>query len=371
MSRPLSVICAVTNDLIQDQRMDRICGSLVDFSFKVSLWGRKKKRSLPLHEKIYLQRRLPVFFQKGPAFYLEYNIRFFIAASLARPDIIYAVDTDTLPGAWLASRFTGARLVYDAHEYFTEVPELQHHTLKKKIWNLVEQFVIPRADLHITVGSSLAHLLTERYKKIFYVIRNVPELTRDKPATTVYEKPYILYQGVLNEGRGLEAMIEAMPMIPDIDLRIVGWGDIGSKLRKQASASEAADRIHFMGWMTPPQLRQITAGALLGINLLDDKSLSYRYSLANKFFDYMHGGVPSLNMDFPEYRFIIHQYPVGILIHDLNHRSLAQYISEIIVDEPHMLRMKRACEEARQTYCWQQESLILEKLFMTFKTATQ
>ena len=371
MSRPISVICAVTNDLIQDQRMDRICGSLADFSFNVSLWGRKKKGSLQLHKKKYLQRRLTIFFQKGPAFYFEYNIRFFVAASLARPDIIYAVDTDTLPGAWLASRFTGARLVYDAHEYFTEVPELQHHALKKKIWNLVERFVIPRADLHITVSGGLARLFTERYKKKFYVIRNVPELHPDIPAAAAYEKPYVLYQGELNEGRGLEALIEAMPLVPEIELRIVGWGDIGSKLREQASDSSAADRIHFMGWITPPQLQQVTAEALLGINLLDGNSLSYQYSLANKFFDYMHAGVPSLNMDFPEYRRIIEQFPVGILVSDLNHVSLAQYISDIIVDEPRMLSMKSACMDARQTYCWQQESMILKKLFLTFTAEMQ
>jgi glycosyltransferase involved in cell wall biosynthesis len=371
MSRSISVICAVTNDLIQDQRMDRICGSLEDFSFNVSLWGRKKKGSLPLHDKKYRQRRLPVFFQKGPAFYLEYNLRFFMAAFLARPDIIYAVDTDTLPAAWLASRFTGARLVYDAHEYFTEVPELQHDPVKKKIWSLVERLLIPGASLHITVGSNLAQIFTERYKKMFYVIRNVPELTQDKPVTNTYEKPYLLYQGVLNEGRGLETLIEAMPLIPEIELRIVGWGDIGSKLLEQASASAAADRIHFMGWITPPQLHQVTAGAALGINLLDGSSLSYQYSLANKFFDYMHAGVPSLNMDFPEYRSIMDQFPVGILVHDLNHVSLAQYISKIIVDEPRMLRMKRACEDAKQEYCWQQESLILKELFMPFQTETQ
>lgn len=371
MTRGVSVICAVTNDLIQDQRMDRICGSLVDFSFNVSLWGRKKKGSLPLHEKKYLQRRLPVFFQKGPAFYLEYNLRFFMAAALARPDIIYAVDTDTLPGAWLASRFTGARLVYDAHEYFTEVPELKHHPVKKKIWSLAESLLVPKAVLHITVGSSLAQIFTEKYGKKFYAIRNVPELVPDEHPVSPNEKPYLLYQGVLNEGRGLETLIEAMPLIPEIELRIVGWGDIGTKLREQASASAAADRIHFMGWITPPQLQQVTAGAALGINLLDGSSLSYKYSLANKFFDYMHAGVPSVNIDFPEYRSIIDKYPVGILVHDLNHVSLAQYISEIIVDEPHMFRMKRACEDARQKYCWQQESLILKDLFLPFQTSMQ
>ena len=366
MKAKLNIICAVTNDLIQDQRMDRICRSLMEMDYKVSLWGRKKPGSLSLQDKAYRQRRFAVFFHKGPAFYLEYNIRFCLAAISARPHIIYAVDTDTLPGAWLASRITGAKLVFDAHEYFTEVPELQHSPFKRKIWTLVERFTIPAAHVHVTVSNSLANIFAERYGRKFHVIRNVPEKSSKTQVAKIYDKPYILYQGVLNEGRGLEAIIEAMALLPDIELRIVGWGDIGNALQEQAKKSIAAKRIHFMGWLTPPELQQVTAGAVLGLNILDGKSKSYQYSLANKFFDYMHAGIPSLNMDFPEYRYIIDQFLVGFLVNTLDPESLAQYISEIIVDEAQLQVMRTVCEEASQVFCWEQESLILKELFQSF-----
>jgi glycosyltransferase involved in cell wall biosynthesis len=77
----------------------------------------------------------------------------------------------------------------------------------------------------------------------------------------------------------------------------------------------------------------------------------------------MHAGVPSVNMDFPEYRSIIDQYPVGFLVSTLDPEILAQYISEIIVDEARLHAMRMACEEAAQVFCWEQESLILKDIF--------
>jgi glycosyltransferase involved in cell wall biosynthesis len=217
--------------------------------------------------------------------------------------------------------------------------------------------------MHITVSESLAKIFTERYRKKFYVIRNVPETTAIIHDGNPFEKPYVLYQGVLNKGRGLEALIDAMSFLHDIELRIAGWGDIGSALKEQAKKSSAAQRIHFMGWLTLPELQKVTAGATLGINLLDGSSKSYQYSLANKFFDYMHAGVPSLNMDFPEYRDIIDQYPVGFLVNTLDPEPLAQYISTYIVDEVRLNVMKKACVDAARIFCWEQESLLFKDVF--------
>jgi hypothetical protein len=36
----------------------------------------------------------------------------------ARPDVVHAHDLDTLPVGYAYSRLSGARLIYDAHEYY-------------------------------------------------------------------------------------------------------------------------------------------------------------------------------------------------------------------------------------------------------------
>ena len=46
--------------------------------------------------------------------------------------------------------------------------------------------------------------------------------------------------------------------------------------------------------LQPEELRLITAEAYIGINLVENNGLSNYLSLANKFFDYIHAGIPQL-----------------------------------------------------------------------------
>ena len=72
-----ALIFTVTTDLTYDQRMIRICTSLANAGYNVTLVGRKLKASLPLTTQPFLQKRLFCFFEKGKLFYAEYNIRLF------------------------------------------------------------------------------------------------------------------------------------------------------------------------------------------------------------------------------------------------------------------------------------------------------
>jgi glycosyltransferase involved in cell wall biosynthesis len=360
------ITCCVTNDLNQDQRMHRICKFLTINDYVVNLVGRKKTDSLPLNAQIFNQLRLNCFFHKGPVFYFEYNLRLFWHLLFSKSDIIYSVDYDTLPGCAMAARIKGKKLIFDAHEYFTEVPELQGKTVKKLIWNLAAKLFVPLCDVCITVNQSLVDIFSKKFNKYFYVIYNAPEKQysdhRFLPALD--KKPYVLlYQGMLNQGRGLEAMIEAMPMLPDCELWLAGDGDITQKLKELADNSPAKDRIHFKGWQNHDNLKALTKQATLGLNLLEKDSLNYYYSLANKFFDYLHAGIPAVHMDFPEYRMILDEFETGITLPDLQPATIAEQINNLITDNTKYKAMQAACIKAAEKYNWEAESLKLFQIF--------
>jgi hypothetical protein len=48
------------------------------------------------------------------------NVALLRAGRKLRADVVHANDFDTLPAAWLLARRHSARLVYDAHELYTE-----------------------------------------------------------------------------------------------------------------------------------------------------------------------------------------------------------------------------------------------------------
>lgn len=361
INRKPTIYCFVTNDLNQDQRMHRICTTIAEMGYDVILNGRKKKQSEPVLDFPFTQRRMDCFFDHGPLFYLEYNLRICLFLIRKKPDVIYSVDTDTLLGCTIAKLWTGKKMIFDSHEYYSESPELTSRPIKKSIWKWVEKIAIPRADKAITVNQSLSDLLSKKYKNDFIPVYNVP--FKEKGAVVEVEKSnIILYQGVLNQGRGLEEMILAMQWIQDARLVIAGEGDLSQQLRAIAAVSPVKDQITFMGWLTPGALSKLTRQALLGVNLLDGSSLNYYYSLANKFFDYMHAGVPSLNMDFPEYHRMIEQYDTGYLLDKLTPESLAATINIILNDPAELERKKAHCYQAAEVLNWENEAVKIKNL---------
>ncbi|MDF1696372.1 MAG: glycosyltransferase [Saprospiraceae bacterium] len=355
-----SFLVVVTNDLNQDQRMHRICNSIAREGHQVLLLGREKKDSQLLLKYVFNQKRLKCWFSKGILFYLEYNIRVLLFALQYKVEVIYSVDLDTLLACGSAARMTKSKLIHDAHEYFVEVPELTGKSLKKAVWNRLGNYFIPKCDLSISVNQELSDILSKKYKSPFQVIRNVPSLKtyiETNQRSGINSKKVILYQGVLNAGRGLEEVISAMPLLgEDYVLRIAGEGDISNQLRGLADSLNVMDKVQFLGWLNPEDLRKETLNATMGLNLLSGDSLNYHYSLANKFFDYMHAEVPSINMNFPVYARICATYPVGLCIDLLTKEAIKNAIELLGENQIEIDQMKSACIEAKKQYNWESES---------------
>lgn len=358
------IICTVTNDLSYDQRMIRICSSLAKAGYEVVLIGRQLPGSIPLQQQIFQQKRITCRFNKGKLFYLEYNLRLFILLFQHPFDLLCAVDLDTLLPTFLWSRFRQKPLVYDAHEYFTEVPEVVDRPLTKAIWSTLARLIIPRLHHAYTVGPGLARILSARYGIPFAVIRNLPESTRPTrhlPASSLpSQRPdafILLYQGALNQGRGIETAIQALQLLPpSVQLWLVGEGDLSSWLRQMTRELGLTNRVHFLGYRQPLELASITPQADLGLNLLENKGLSYYYSLANKCFDYIQAGLPAIHMDFPEYRALHEEYPAFLLLPDLNPANLAQMIEQLRNNPQQLHSLHNQCQKAARHLTWEQEA---------------
>ncbi|WP_460547874.1 glycosyltransferase [Hymenobacter daeguensis] len=363
------LLFTVTTDLCFDQRMQRICGSLAAAGYRVQLVGWQRPASPPLTPQPYQQHRLRGWFQRGKLFYLEYNLRLFCYLLGQRAAAWCAADLDTALPVWLRARLGGQPFVYDAHELFTEVPEVVARPAVQRIWRWVEGFVVPRARLAYTVGPALARVFEQRYGRPFAVVRNVSRLDENLPLPPAPPAAppggYILYQGALNVGRGLENLLEAMPRVAG-RLVICGEGDLSAALRAQAARLGllASGQVEFRGFVLPDALREVTRHAAVGVMLLENIGMSYYYSLANKFFDYVHAGIPQVLIDFPEYRALNDQFDVAELVADLNPDTLAAALNRLLRDEPARYHyLAQNCRRARPRLSWQHEERELLRLY--------
>ena len=368
------IIFTVTNDLRYDQRMLRICTTLSAAGYEVVLVGRHLSTSIPLQNQPYQQIRLKyLLFTAGKLFYLEYNLRLLFFLLFQRFDAICSIDLDTsIPGI-IAAKIKNKPHLFDAHELFTHTPEVARRKSIQKIWEAVQKFTFKHTNAAFTVGPAIAQYFEEKYNRPVAVVRNMPiksgatnTINPPSPAwqskiDALQGQRFILYQGALNEARGLEALIQAMSEIPAI-LVLAGEGDLSQTLRNLTQSLNLEHKVIFLGMVPPNELPQLTKQAYIGYNVSQNAGLSYFLSLNNKFFDYTKALLPSLINPFPEYLALMKEFEVGLptepTLEDIVKQANQLFTDQLLYD-----KIKSNCKLASEKWTWENETPTLVNIF--------
>lgn len=352
------VIICVTNDLSTDQRVHKVAQSLMaKGGYEVVLVGRRLKSS-PDIDRDYATERFRVWINKGPFFYLFYNIRLFIYLIFSNFQIVLSNDLDTLPACKTAAKLKKKKLVYDSHELFTEVPELVARPKIKAIWERIEKKFISNIQWSYTVCEPIADIYKSKYHINMQVIRNLP-LKQSQPEIDKFDTPTLIYQGALNMGRGLELMIDVMSYLPDFQLVICGTGYL-LKTLQDLCIEKKLTNVNFTGHLDFTALQQMTSQAHIGLSWEENIGKNYYFALPNKLFDYIQARIPVLISDLPAMRQIVDGYNVGKVLSDRNPEKIALQIRAIYTNRH---TFAEALEEASHELCWEKEERKLLEIF--------
>jgi glycosyltransferase involved in cell wall biosynthesis len=372
MTDTLAIIC-VTNDLSTDQRVDKVARSLLSMGYQVLLVGRRKSDSKALLPRQYETHRFLLLFEKGPFFYSEYNLRLFFYLLGKKAAVFVANDLDTLLSVYSAARLTRTPVVYDSHEYFTEVPEIQDRPWVKKTWTRIEQSIFPRLKYIFTVNQSIADIYQQKYGKKVNVLRNVPEnrklpapLSRCELGLPEDDNVVILQGAGINMDRGAEEAVSAMKHIEKCLLLIIGGGDMIPALKKQVEEEGLQHKVQFIPRQPWERLMQYTRVADLGLTLDKDTNLNYRYSLPNKLFDYIQAGIPILVSPLPEIKKIIEKYDIGLMIENHRPEHIAERIIFMLSDKNQQHKWRENLKLASSELCWEKEEKIVLDVYQDF-----
>jgi glycosyltransferase involved in cell wall biosynthesis len=362
------VIVSVTNDLVTDNRVNKICSFLVSEGYSLTLVGRELSGSLPLNVRNYKTKRFSLLFTKGPFFYIEFNIRLFIYLLFHKSSLLVSNDLDTLLANYLASKFKSSKLVYDTHEYFTEVPELVENPFKQKIWLSVEKWIFPKLKNVYTVNDSIAEIYSEKYKVPVHVIRNIApnyvssENKSRKDLGLPQDKFIIIIQGSgINKRRGAEEAVDAMNYVENSLLLIIGSGDVLDELKSRVEKQQLTEKVLFLPKMPYTEMMQYTMNADLGLAIDHTDILNHKLALPNKFFDYIQAEIPVLATEIVEIEKIIKKYNIGYVLHGgLTAIHLANKINQIRSNYSNQIdELKINLKKAKSIENWDVE---LEKL---------
>jgi glycosyltransferase involved in cell wall biosynthesis len=306
--------------------------------------------------------QLNCIFKKGKLFYAEFNIKAFFNLLFRSFDAVCAIDLDAVLPCYLVSKLRNKKRVYDAHELFCELPEIIARPRIYKAWKWLERWCLPHFKNGYTVSDSISAEYKRLYGHHYATIRNMSLLEERIPGTNPVGQQYILYQGALNEGRGMEYLLPAMQYVT-LPLVVCGEGNFSAKARQIVKDLELEKKVLFQGMIEPANLYSYTFHATIGINLGDGSGLNNYLSLNNKLFDYIHAELPQVAMDFPEFRKVNEQFEVAVLVPELQVQAIAEAINSLLEDKHKYSQLKANCRRAQLVLNWQEESIKLVEFY--------
>lgn len=359
----MKVVVSAFSNLYTDQRIEKVCRTLQENDFAPILIGNDWGGTQPI------SRTYPVEIIKHRASslrgaYAEFQWKLYrqLSRHITNDTILLANDLDALlPNVLLSKKHT-IPLVYDSHEIFTEMPAIQGRWTQK-VWRALEARLMPHIRYMMTESVSYADWFQSRYGIRPVVVRNIPRKIEQAPPMIVNQPKVILYQGVINQSRGLRQAILAMKnFLPsEAVFHIIGDGPMRKEYEALVKAEKLENQVKFLGKMLPEVMREHTKKADVGLSLEENGGVSYYYSLPNKVADYIQARVPSVMINFPEMQRVHNEFKVGELTTSHDPEKIAEHIKTVLQNgRTHYLP---ELDRAAQSLCWEQEEQKIIDLF--------
>ena len=279
-------------------------------------------------------------------------------------------DLDTLLPNYLVSKLKHLPLIYDSHEYFTGVPEIQDRPLVRWVWKRIEKYVFPELKHVMTVSDSIARRYESEYGFKPLTVRNcsiktekIIPFSREQLEIDPDHILLILQGTGINVDRGGEELIDAVSLTDKVSLLVIGAGDqFGFLIEKMANMG-LAGQIKFIKKLEWKELMRYTRSADAGLSLDKNSNVNYNFSLPNKVFDYISAGIPVIATNLPEIAKIVNEYNCGILISEPAPEEISKAIIKLRDNRDLLTELKHNAAIASETLNWENESLKVVELY--------
>jgi glycosyltransferase involved in cell wall biosynthesis len=304
-----------------------------------------------------------MLFRKGFLFYMFFNIRLFLYLLFHKSDLLVSNDLDTLLPNFIVSKLKKLPLVYDSHEYFTGVPEIQNRSFVKWVWKSLERMIFPHLISVMTVSDAIATQYEKEYNVKSCTVRNCSKKADDiipfshGDLSINPDHMLLILQGAgINIDRGGKELIEAVYQTEKVSLLIVGSGDLIEDLKNKVIELDLAGRVKFIPKVPWKVLLKYTKSADVGLSLDKNTNLNYRFSLPNKLFDYISAGIPIIASDLPEVKKIVFRNRCGIIISEVTPENISNALSELKDNPVKLAELRKNAVETSKKINWEIES---------------
>jgi hypothetical protein len=275
-----------------------------------------------------------------------------------RFDLVVANDILALP---LALRLRGgAKLLFDAHEYAPlEFEESWKWRFFLRRYNeyLCGRYV-PQADAATTVCEGIAQEYRRVYGVSMTIVHNAPPYQDLRPQDGTSGPIRLVHHGGAIPSRQLETMIEAMRHLDErFSLDFVLVPSVPGYLDRLRAMASGNPRIRFLQPVPMHELPRFLNRYDAGIYLLPPNNFNNRFSLPNKFFEFVQARLAIVVGPSPEMAALVKRHDMGVVAEDFTPTSFARAVSGL--DHPRIARYKAQAHLAARELCFERAAEVL------------
>ncbi|MEW2590391.1 glycosyltransferase family 4 protein [Micromonospora aurantiaca] len=310
-----------------------------------------------------------------------------------RPDLIHAHDFRMLGVAARAvdrARAAGrdTKLVWDAHEWLPGArPRRDNARWLPAHLGYVREYV-DHADAVVTVSDTLAdllvrdHALPERPTVVLNApVTTAPEPTApepaDLPAPDLRERcglppgtPLLVYSGAMAVQRGVDTVVEALPLLPGVHVALVVADPEAAYVRQvvaRAARHGVGDRVHVLPYVPHRQLVAFLATADVGLIPLHHWP-NHEIALITKFFEYAHARLPIVVSDVRTMAETVRATGQGEVFRARDAADLARAVRTVLADPARYRAAYEGPDSPLPGWTWEAQAERLDALYRRLLT---
>ncbi|RMG81180.1 MAG: glycosyltransferase [Bacteroidetes bacterium] len=374
------ILMLLPNGFDPDPRVYKEAKTLVSNGYSVLILAWDREAKYPLLDQIdgIQVKRIPIRSTYGRGtrqllFLILYWFRAFYVAMKLDFDIIHCHDFLTLPLGFLIAKLKSKKIIFDAHESYSEMLGENIFGVLKKLIYLLENIIIKRIDLLITVGEILESEYQKRGAVKTRVVGNwkavedfkiEPELIEAEKNRIGIPKGHLVisFLGFLHHDRKIIPLIKAVKQCKDIFLILGGMGAQENDIRK---AIKGCSNIIFIGRYKPDKIPLYTNISDIIYYVLDSNNPNAKYSAPNKLFEALAAGKAILCGDHGEIAKIVREEQCGWILKPQEEENLNVVLQEISQNGKVTEFKTRAFQAGRSKYNWNKAAQTLLQSYRT------
>jgi glycogen synthase len=272
------------------------------------------------------------------------------ARSLGPADVVHANDLDTLPAGFLLARTWRARLVYDAHELYSEF-DAPAPRLTKRLTLALERALARRTDAVVTVSDGIAEELVKRLRlpNKPYVVVNAPH--REERDFQRFDGGPLraVYQGRLGPGRPLDDLLAAAERAENVELSLRIPLVDPHALRETVAARGLDGRVRVLDPVPPERVLDALSEFEVGLLFDRPQSRNSELSFPNKLFEYLMAGLAVVAPHLESVGPLLEQERVGVTYEPGRPEGLAEALRRLAADRELLLDLRARARELALT----------------------